>query len=159
MPSRSPSDRSPSPHPSSDRFAAALYRVIEGTLRRECADRYDAALHLRCLGLVTLASAPTDTSVLRLRVDCPGLTTMMARMTVTQKRSGTVDVLCTVPEGNTHPFSYHCPDRTDTPEPPGTLVLGRDIATFLRTELENRLGRLLLQSPARPPTRSILGLC
>ena len=159
MPSSPFSDRPPSPHTSSDRLAAALYRVIEGTMIRECAERYDASLLLRYLDLLTVTTAPTDTSVLRLRVDCRGLTTMTARMTVTRRPGGTFDVLCTVPDGNTHPFSYHCPGRTDTTEPPGTLVLGRDIATFLRTELENRLGRLLLQSPARPPTRSILGLC
>ena len=159
MPSRSPSNRSPSPHPSSSRLAAALYRVIERTMLREFADRYDAGLLLRCLDLVTLPTAPTDTSVLRLRVDCRGLTNMMVRLTVTRGGGDTVDVLCAVLDGNTHPFSYHCPNRADTPEPPGTLALGRDIAAFLRTELENRLGRLLLQRPTRPPTRPRLGLC
>jgi hypothetical protein len=159
MSSRSHSNRSSSPHPSSDRFAAALYQVIESTMRREFAERYDAALQLRCINVATRFSSMTDTSVLRLRVDCRGLTQMMVRMTVTRSRTGTFDVLCTVPDGNTHPFSYHCPTRTEAPEPPGTLILGRDIAAFLRTELENRLGRLLLQSPARPPTHTILGLC
>jgi hypothetical protein len=60
------------------------------------------------------------------------------------------DVVCTVEEGRTHRFSYHLPEST-TPAPDQLVPLARDVATFLREELENRLGRLLLRSPVRPP--------
>lgn len=159
MSASSSPDRPSSPHVSSDRLAATLYRVVERTMLQEFADRYDAGLLLRCLSLVTVPTAPEDTSVLRFRIDCRGLTEMVARMAVTRSPRGTYDVLCTAQDGNAHSFSYQFPIRGDTIDLSGALVLGNDIATFFRTELENRVGRLLLQSPACPSNHSILGLC
>jgi len=159
MPASPSSDRSPSPHVSSGRLAATLYRVVEPTMIQEFVDRYDASLLLRCLDLVTVPTAPEDTSILRFRIDCRGLTEMVARMAVTRSPQGTYDVLCTAQGGNAHSFSYQFPIRGDAVDLSGALVLGNDIATFFRMELENRVGRLLLQSPACPSNHSILGLC
>ena len=88
---------------------------------------------------------------MHLRIDCRGLTDMHTHVTVTEAGNNVFDVLCTVQNGSSHRFSYCLPSDT------GSSIscapyLGRDLASFLRTELENRLGRLLLQSPARPPT-------
>lgn len=159
MPSSPSPDRPSFPPVSSSRLATTLYRVVESIMIQDVADRYDAHLQLRCLTLVTVSTAPTDTSVLRLHINCRGLTDMIGRMAVSRGDRGTYDVLCSVQNGKAHPFSYQFPIRADAIDLSGALVLGHDIATFFRTELENRVGRLLLQSPARPPTHSILGLC
>lgn len=78
---------------------------------------------------------------------------MPVRLSI-RRAGGTIyNVRCTVDDEASHRFSYSLPDETDT-----TLsydpYLGEEIATFLREELEKRLGRLLLQSPAGPPLES-----
>ena len=62
-----------------------------------------------------------------------------------------ISLVCTVEDGMTHRFSYHLPGNT-TPSERELGSLAQDLATFLRRELENRLGRMLLQSPTRPPS-------
>ena len=88
---------------------------------------------------------------MEVQVCCRGLTQMRARLYVTCLDDSGYDVLCTVNEGGTHRFSYHLPGEV-APSSQELGPLAQDLATFLRRELENRLGRLLLQSPARPPS-------
>jgi hypothetical protein len=131
--------------------ARTLYRPLETALTRQCAQRYDAGLVLRCLERRNIDESPNDVSLMRVQVHCRGLTQMQARLFVTCMDTGGHDVLCTVEDGRTHRFSYHLPgDAAPSERELGPLA--QDLATFLRRELENRLGRLLLQSPARPPS-------
>jgi len=131
-------------------LATSLYNVVESVLPTECDERYDASVFCQCLALDHV-EATQDTSVMRLCVHCRGLTNMCAHIKVEKTGKHAFDALCTVQDGSSHRFSYCLPARavSSTSCAP---YLGRDLATFLRTELENRLGRLLLQSPARPPT-------
>jgi len=147
MPSR---PNSSSPEAFSDRVARTLYRALETKLTQQFAQRYNAGLLLQCPELRRVDESPNDVSVLVVHLYCRGLTTMRARLLVTCMDSSGYDVLCTVKDGTAHRFSYHLPGHS----PPSAHQLGplaQDVAAFLRRELENRLGRLLLQSPARPP--------
>jgi hypothetical protein len=143
-------DFSSSPEAFSNRVARTLYRALETALTKQFAQRYDAGVLLQCPELRRVEASPNDVSVLVVHLHCRGLTTMRARLLVTCLSSSDYDVLCTVADGNTHRFSYHLPGSS-TPSPHQLVPLAQDVATFLRRELENRLGRLLLQSPARPP--------
>lgn len=165
MSASSPS-RSPSSHSQAHRVAILLYRSLERALREQFDRRYKAEVGLRPLGelaSVTLGEAASsgvasdgdrsdDAAVMRFRVDCRGLTQMPVRFVVTPVRQRTYDVFCGVENGATHRFSFCLPGegRADLSDVP---CLGRDVATFLRGELERRLGQLLLRSPARPPTQ------
>lgn len=145
-----PSNSSPSPEAFSDRVARTLYYALETELTQQFAERYDAGLLLRCTELRCVDKSPNDVSVLVVRLQCRGLTTMQARLLVTCMESSGYDVLCAVEDGRTHRFSYHLPSDAG-PSPRQLVPLAQDVETFLRRELENRLGRVLLQSPARPP--------
>jgi hypothetical protein len=145
----------PSPHRSSSnassyRLAAALYRVLESAMVKEFQERYDAGLLFHCLALEKENGA-TNTSSMHLRIDCRGLTEMHTHVTVTEASDNAFDVLCAVQSGASHRFSYCLPSDT-TSSISCAPYLGRDLAEFLRTEMEKQLGKLLLQSPARPPT-------
>lgn len=129
------------------RVANTLFSAIKSGLTQQCLDRYDAAVEVRRLRVEQAASRQ---SLMMVQVVCRGLTQLNGRLHVTCQRGGAYDVLCAVSDGATHRFTYHLPDR----EPPSRrqlVPLAEDIATFLRGELERRLGQLLLQSPAGPP--------
>jgi hypothetical protein len=141
---------SSSSNASSYRLAAALYRVVESAMSTEFEEQYDAHLLFHRLVLEEEQGA-LNKSTMRLRIDCRGLTEMPAQITVTETGDTAYDVLCTVQNGSSHRFSYCLPSEA-TSSVSCAPYLGRDLASFLRTELENRLGRLLLRSAARPPT-------
>lgn len=145
-----PRPGSPSSDALSIRVARSLYRSLETTLTKQFAQRYDAGILLRCPSLRRVAESPNDASLVDIRVGCRGLTTMQAQLLVTCMDGGGYDVLCTVEEGKTHRFSYHFPDSSP-PSRNQLVPLAKDLGTFLRRELENQIGRLLLHSPARPP--------
>jgi len=136
---------------SSIEVARTLYDPLETSLTQQCVQRYDARLVLQCLEMRHIEDSPNDVSLMRVQVHCRGLTQMGARLFVTCMDTGGHDVLCTVEDGMTHRFSYHLPGNA-TPSERELGPLAQDLATFLRRELENRLGRMLLQSPARPPS-------
>jgi hypothetical protein len=147
--SSSASPSSSSPEAFSDQVARTLYRVLETEVTQQFAQRYDAGVLLQCPELRCVEASPDDVSVLVVRLRCRGLTTIRARLLVTCMDGG-YDVLCTVEDGHTHRFSYHVPGHT-APSPRQLVPLAQDVATFLRQELESRLGRLLLGSPIAPP--------
>lgn len=137
---------------SSVQIARALYGPLESSLLQQCVQRYDAGLVLQCLTLRHVEENPKDVSLMEVQVYCRGLTKMRARLFITCLESSGYDALCIVQEGATHRFSYHLPGE-ETPSSRELGPLAQDLATFLRRELENRLGRMLLQSPARPPSK------
>jgi len=139
-----------SPEAQSAEVARTLYRPLETALTQQCAQRYNAGLVLQCLEMRQIEESPNDVSLMRVQVHCRGLTQMQARLFVTCMDTGGHDVLCTVKDGRTHRFSYHLPGDT-APSERELGPLAQDLATFVRRELENRLGRMLLRSPARPP--------
>jgi hypothetical protein len=147
---------SPTPNSSSSseapsgRVARILYQTLVTELTQQFAKRYDAGVVLQCPELRHIEESPDDVSLMVVRLYSRGLTTMRARLLVTCMNRSGYDVLCTVENGQTHRFSYHLPG-SETPAPRQLVPLAQDLATFLRRELENRLGRLLLRSPARPP--------
>ncbi|HKL87545.1 MAG TPA: hypothetical protein VJ884_00975 [Salinibacter sp.] len=141
---------SSSPEASSDRVARTLYQALVTELTQQFAKRYDAGIVLQCPELRRIEEPPEDVSLMVVRLYSRGLTTMQARLLVTCMENSGYDVLCTVEDGRTHRFSYHLPGH-EMPSPRQLVPLAQDLATFLRRELENRLGRLLLQSPVRPP--------
>lgn len=136
----------PSSEPPSPRFSSVLYGSVDRALRRQCARRYNAGIILR-----QVRTTSNDESTVRLLVESRGLLQMRVRLRIRPAGGNICDVRCTVDDGASHRFSYSLPDETDS-----TLSydphLGKEIATFLREELEKRLGRLLLQSPAGPPS-------
>lgn len=138
------------PEASSAEVARALYGPLEAFFLEQCINRYDTRLRLQCLDLRRVEGGSEDVSLMEVQVYGRGLTKMRARLFVTCPETIGYDVLCTVVEGATHRFSYHLP-RPDDPSSRELRPLAQDLATFLRREFENRLGRLLLQSPARPP--------
>lgn len=139
----------PSPKSSSDaslsEIASVLYRSLETALTRQCAQRYNTGIVLRCL-----AEASEDVPEMRIRVDCRGLTEMPVRLAVGHAGGNVYDVTCSVEGGDSHRFSYSVPGQSAS-RVACAPHLGEEIATFLRGELERRLGRILLQSPAAPP--------
>jgi hypothetical protein len=141
---------SSSPEASSNRVARTLYQTLVTELTQQFAKRYDAGIVLQCPELRRIEESPDDVSLMVVRLYSRGLTTMQGRLLVTCIDNSGYDVLCTVEDGQTRRFSYHLPGPK-TPAPHQLVPLAQDLATFLRQELENRLGRLLLQSPARPP--------
>ena len=138
---------------SSVEVAHSLYDPLEAGLCQQCADRYDAHLGVQRLEVRRVDDNQNDVSVMKVQVSCRGLTKMPVRLLITCSSTSSYDVLCTVEDGSTHRFSYHLPGRT-APTIRQLVPLAEDVATFLRRELENRLGRLLLQSPAAPPNRT-----
>lgn len=139
---------SSSTEPPSPQFSSILYRSLEKALTRQCVLRYDASILLR-----HVRTTSNDESTVRLLVECRGLLQMPVRLRIRPTGGTIYDVRCTVDDGACRRFSYSLPDETDSAlsyDP----HLGKEIATFLREELEKRLGRLLLQSPAGPPLES-----
>lgn len=134
----------------SPQLTLALYDPLETALKEQCAERYDAAISVQCVDVRRVDDDQNDVSVMRVKVACRGLTEMPVRLLVTCSTTSSYDVVCTVQDGSTHRFSYHLPGGT-APSVRQLVPLAQDLATFLRGELESRLGRLLLQSPARPP--------
>ena len=134
----------------SGRVARLLFQTLVTELTQQFAERYDAGIVLQCPELRRIEESPDDVSLMVVRLYSRGLTTMRARLLVTCMEKSGYDVLCTVEDGQTHRFSYHLPGPS-TPTSRQLVPLAQDLATFLRRELENRLGRLLLRSPARPP--------
>jgi hypothetical protein len=145
MSTRSSCNASFSPEPSRAHLSSVLYRSLETALTRQCARRYNVGIVLRCP-----KEASEDDPELKVRVECPGLTQMPVRITVSHAGGNVYDIICNVEEGDTHRFSYSLPGRTKT-QRSCAPHLGEELATFLRGELERRLGRILLQSPAAPP--------
>jgi len=140
-----------SPSGSSPVVARALYSPLETALIQEYAKENDVGLVLQCLELYPLESASSDVSLMSVQLHCRGLAKMQAQLFVTCLETNSYDVLCAVHEGRTHRFSYPLPADTDLTRQE-LVPLAQDVASFLCRELETRLGRLLLQSPARPPT-------
>lgn len=148
MPTSSASSYSPS-----YQFASRLCRRLKLELDRQCARYYDAGILLRRLAIRHVEAAK-DTTVLHIRVDCRGSVNMPVRVTVSRKGRTLFDVCCSVEQGGSHQFSYSCPapvGQVETFEETYLPTLEHDLANFLRKELENLLGRLLLQGPAGPP--------
>lgn len=141
---------SSSPEASSGRVARTLYQSLVTELTQQFKRRYDAGIVLQCPELRCVEESPDDVSLMVVQIYSRGLTTMRARLLITCMDNSGYDVLCTVEDGRTHRFSYHLPGY-EKPSSRQLVPLAQDLTTFLRRELENRLGRLLLQSPARPP--------
>lgn len=78
-------------------------------------------------------------------VECPGLTQMPVRLTGAHPGGNVYDVVCRVEEGGSHRFSYSLPGRTGA-QLSCMAHVSEEVATFLRAELEQRLGRILLQN-------------
>lgn len=146
MSTRSSNSASFSSTSSPAQLSTILYRSLESALARQCVRRYNAEIELRCL-----REATEENPELKVRVSCPGLTQMPVRLTVSHAGGNVYDVVCSVAEGDTHRFSYSLPERTGAPRLSSTPHLGEELATFLRGELERRLGRILLQRSAVPP--------
>lgn len=144
MSTRSSSSAS-SATPSQGQLSDALYQSLETALTRQCARRYNVGIVLRCP-----KEATEDDPELKVRVECPGLTQMPVRLTVSHAGGNVYDVTCSVEEGDSHRFSYSLPGRTEAQVSCASHV-GEDLATFLRGELERRLGRMLLRSSAASP--------
>lgn len=139
---------SPSPRTPSPRLAEVLRKSLETALAGQCAQRYDAEVSVQILDI-----SSDETLKMRLQVQCRSLTKMPVKLTLKPAGGNIYDVLCTVEDGNSHRFSYSLPGPTET-KLSHAPYLGQELATFLREELEKRLGRLLLQSPARRPTQT-----
>jgi hypothetical protein len=152
---------SPSAPDSSYRLTCLICRRLEEALVDQCAQHYDASVLLRWLDLDSRPNAD-DVTTVALRVDCRGTTHMPVRLTVRRTGRTLFDVCCAVEDGNSHRFAYSLPvhtlSGTSAGGAPSLPPIGEDLATFLRTELETRLGRLLLRSPARPPRGSFWSL-
>lgn len=147
MPTRPHAESSSSDAPSPE-FSDVLYQSLSKTLAKQCARRYDVTVTIP-----RQAAQSEDDSELRVEVQCAGLIQMPVRLTVRHAGGNIYDVRCTVEEGSSHRFSHSLPAETKSSlsyDP----YLGQEIATFLREEMEKRLGRLLLQSPAAPPLKS-----
>lgn len=143
----------PAPDPSLSQLASKLFRCLETALSRQCANRYNAGVSLRCLD-----EATEDDPSLKIRVECHGLAEMPAHLRLSHTGGNVYDIVCRVIDGDTHRFSYslpgpHGPRKACMPH------LAKELAIFLREELERYLGRVLLQSPEAPtgdetPTRA-----
>lgn len=131
------------------RVADVLARSLETALVEQCAREYEARVALH-----RLEPSSDEGTVMPLRIECRGLLSLSARLVVIPVGGGIFDVLCTVEDGRSRRFSYSLGEEnavnlTHAP------YLGRKLARFLLDEVKKGLGELLLQSPARPPARSI----
>ncbi|MFB6272174.1 MAG: hypothetical protein ABEL51_04680 [Salinibacter sp.] len=89
-----------------------------------------------------------------LRLEVRGLLRMIVRFRITQAGNDLHTLHCEIEDGPTRQYSYDLGGRAGAnlsyaPE------LGRAVATFLLEEVEKRLGRRLLQSPASPPAQTL----
>ena len=130
-----------------DRVIGVLYQSLEAALVKQCARRYDAGVVLR------RERVSPDGAKMRLRLRCRGLTQMPVRVIVTHVGGTVYDVLCAVEDGGSRRFSYSQPGEGGT-KLSYAPALGEKVATFLLSELEKRLGRMLLKGPARPPNHA-----
>lgn len=132
------------------RIMEVLYRSLVTALVKQCAQRHDANVSVR-----RLKDTSDDPSEMHLRLDCRGLLQMPVRLVAMSTSANIYEVRCTLEDGSSRQFSYGLSGRSGTNLSPAPQ-LGRKLATFLLDELEKRLGRLLLQSPMRPPTQATL---
>jgi hypothetical protein len=132
------------PNPAPDRLTDVLYRSLESALIKQCARRYDAGMGLR------RDRVSADGTKMRMHLRCRGLARMPVRVVVTHVGGNVYDVLCAVEDGGARRFSYSRPGEGGT-RLSYAPALGEKVATFLLSELEKRLGRMLLKGPTRPP--------
>jgi hypothetical protein len=140
--------------PLSYRLTCRLYRDLEAALIDQCARHYDTGILLRGLDLRRVEAAD-DTTVLTLELVPRGKGSMRAQLMVSRMGYATFDVFCRVEQGTSRRLTCRLPteqvENDDRFTGPRLRALGRDLATFLRTELETRIGRRVLEQSGWEP--------
>jgi hypothetical protein len=129
---------SPAPQP----LLSALYQRLQGALTDEYARRFDEG--------VVLHREDEETSDtpdrLHFRIDYQGLPELAATLSIPAEDDGAYTVCCAVQHGDEKRFSYRPPRDPEGPDPE-LERLGEAMASFLLTELQKELSRLVLDTP------------
>ena len=129
---------SPAPQP----LLSVLYQRLQSALTDEYARRFDEGVVLHREEEKT----PDTPDRLPFRIDYQGLPELTATLSITAEDDGTYTVCCSVQHGDEQRFSYRPPNDAEGPTPE-LERLGETMASFLLTELQKELSRLVLDAP------------